>query len=149
MPIVIFYKGKGDCMAQIRKIALAVSALGFMGSHIVPAQAGEIDDLKAMMQQMQERIAQLEAKQKAAPAVAAPVNVPANAVVAGSMPGSIKVPGSETSLKVYGYVQLDMTKDFKGRNDDINSQIDTGLRDWQPYLRLSRKRRTNRPGQRE
>ncbi|MBI3524606.1 MAG: porin [Betaproteobacteria bacterium] len=104
-------------MTKIKQIALAVSALGLAGSYIGPAQAGEIDDLKAMMKQMQERIAQLEAKQKAAPAAAAP----ANAVVAGSMPGSIKVPGSDTSLKIYGYAQLDMTKDFKGRNDDINN----------------------------
>ena len=104
-------------MTKIKKIALAVSALGFMGSHIVPAHAGEIDDLKAMMKQMQERLAQLEAKQKAAPAAAAP----ANAVVAGDIPGSIKVPGTDTSLKVYGYAQLDMVKDFKGRNDDINN----------------------------
>jgi len=39
-----------------------------------------------------------------------------DAVVAGDIPGSFRLPGSDTSLKIYGYVELNAIHDFKGDN---------------------------------
>lgn len=102
-----------------RKLALALAAAGIL-SFTTSARAGEVEELKAMMLKLQERIAQLEARQNTAPPPA-PATAPANAVVAGDIPGSIKIPGTDTSLKIYGYAQLDATHDFKGRTGDINN----------------------------
>ncbi len=106
---------------KIKQLSLALAAAGLLtGTHSV--HAGEIEELKAMLLKMQARIDQLEAKQNAAPAPAASASTPpANVVVAGDIPGSIKIPGTDTSLKIYGYAQLDATHDFKGRTGDINN----------------------------
>lgn len=50
-----------------------------------------------------ERIEQLELKQK-------------DAVVVGDIPGSFRIPGSETSIKLYGYAELNAIHEFKGDN---------------------------------
>jgi hypothetical protein len=52
-----------------------------------------------------ERIEQLELKQK-------------DAVVAGDIPGSFRLPGSDTSIKLYGYVEVNAIHEFKGNNSD-------------------------------
>ena len=68
----------------------------------------------------------------AAPAPAAPTNGPLAAtparpggpgtpVVAGELPGSFRVPGTETSLKIYAHVHVDTTYDIKGRLQDYNN----------------------------
>lgn len=104
---------------KTRPCAALVASLAVIASS--PAAAGEIDELKAMMRQMQERIEQLERQQQAAPAPAAAAPAAGNAVTAGTLPGSIKLPGTETSLKIYGYAQVDATHDFKGRTADIDN----------------------------
>ncbi len=43
-------------------------------------------------------------------------------------PGTFKVPGTDTTVKVYGYVQLDTTYDFNGRTTNID-----GL-DWASFV---------------
>jgi hypothetical protein len=123
---------------KIKQLSLALAAAGLL-TGTASVQAGEIEELKAMLLKMQARIEQLEAKQNAATAPAAapatavapapvpaaaqavPAAAPANVVVAGDLPGSIKVPGTDTSLKIYGYAQLDATHDFKGRTGDISN----------------------------
>lgn len=55
----------------------------------------------ALAQSTAERLDQLEIKMK-------------DAVVAGDIPGSFRLPGSETSLRVYGYAEAQMIHDFKG-----------------------------------
>ena len=107
---------------MVKKLTWALAAtVIFLGTG--PVQAGELEELKAMLLTLQERIARLEAKQNAAPTTApAPTPAkPAVPVIAGDLPGSIKIPGSDTSLKIYGYAQLDATHDFKGRTGDINN----------------------------
>lgn len=117
-------------MTRMKPIAAALAAIG-MVALASPAQAGEVEDLKATMKKMMERIEQLEAQQKsqaaaakavpAATASATPAAIPANVVVAGDLPNSIKIPGTDTSIRVYGYAQLDTTYDFKGRQADIDN----------------------------
>ncbi|WP_332774551.1 DcaP family trimeric outer membrane transporter [Polaromonas sp.] len=50
-----------------------------------------------------ERIEQLELKQK-------------DAVVLGDIPGSFRLPGSDTSLRLYGFAELNGVHEFKGDN---------------------------------
>lgn len=50
-----------------------------------------------------ERLEVLELKQK-------------DAVVAGDIPGSFRLPGSETSIKLYGYAEVNAIREFKGDN---------------------------------
>ncbi|MFZ4437107.1 MAG: DcaP family trimeric outer membrane transporter [Syntrophales bacterium] len=107
--------------------ALAVMIAGAMS---MPAFAGELDELKATLLQLQKRIEQLENQQKVQAAKppqqaedAKPLQAaePAKPVMAGSMPGSFLVPGTDTSLKIYGNVRVDATYDFATRNNDIRN----------------------------
>lgn len=50
-----------------------------------------------------ERIGAVELRQK-------------DAVVAGDIPGSFRLPGSDTSLKIYGHAELNAVREFKGDN---------------------------------
>ena len=45
--------------------------------------------------------------------------VPAASKAQDAKPGEFKIPGTETSLKLYGYVQLDTTFDFSGRDPNV------------------------------
>lgn len=73
-----------------------------------PAFADELADLKAALSKLQAKVEQMESQQKSAPAM------PANVVTGGDLPGSFKLPGSDTSIKIGGYVQLDAAYDIKG-----------------------------------
>jgi hypothetical protein len=120
-----FLFAKGGHMRQ-RIFALALIIAGAMS---MPAFAGELDELKAVVLQLQKRIEQLENQQKiqaatlpqkgeaAKPSQAAE---PAKPIIAGATPGSFLVPGTDTSLKIYGNVRVDATYDFAGRNNNIN-----------------------------
>lgn len=71
-----------------------------------PAFGDELSDLKAALKQLQAKVEQLESQQQK--------SAPANVVTGGDMPGSFKLPGSNTSVKLGGYVQLDAIYDLKG-----------------------------------
>lgn len=111
---------------------LVVLIVGTMG---MPAFGSELEELKAVVRQLQQRIEQLENRLKteppkagqtltAAPAPVAtapsgPVAAAPKAVTEGSLPGSWLIPGTDTSLKIYGNLRVDTTFDIKGRNNDI------------------------------
>lgn len=85
----------------------------------LPAQASdEVSDLKAMMKQIQERLEQLE---KARPAPAASEAKKPRYVEEGELPGSFKLPGSDTSIKIYGHATMHMTRDTLGRSSYANT----------------------------
>ena len=67
-----------------------------------PASAQSVDELKAQITALSQRLDELETSR-----VVTPVIAPAQAVTAGSFPGSIKFPGTNTSFKVGGYIKLD------------------------------------------
>lgn len=87
---------------------LAVVAAG-------PAFAGEVDDLKAQLEALTKKIEQVEQRQtetekkaEAAPAGGALDNV----VTGGDFPGSFKLPGTNTSVALGGYVKGDFIYDL-------------------------------------
>jgi hypothetical protein len=94
------------------KVLCTVASVAIAGS---AARADEVSDLKAQVQQLMGRIQQLESKQttletqqRAAPAAA----VPANVVTGGDFPGSFKLPGTNTSFQISGYVKGDVAYDI-------------------------------------
>jgi hypothetical protein len=93
-----------------------------------PDQDQEIAALKAQLSALMKKVDAMEAKQAALPAPAdktptattksaesAPASNPPpqdNTVKAGDLPGSFKVPGTDTSVKIGGYVKLDAIHDI-------------------------------------
>jgi outer membrane murein-binding lipoprotein Lpp len=70
-------------------------------SSAVSAQS--VDELRAQIEELTQKVEQIQVQR-----VATPVIAPAQAVTAGDFPGSIKLPGTNTSFKVGGYVKFDM-----------------------------------------
>lgn len=95
-----------------RSAIAAAVLLTFAPGLVTNAAAGELDDLKRQIELLTKKIESIEAKQKAAPAPSAAA-VPANVVTSGSVPGSIKIPGSDTSFRVSGQVKADYILDLK------------------------------------
>jgi hypothetical protein len=80
------------------------------------AFAGQADDLQAEVDSLRGQLDQLE-KQKAA-AQLPPAAAPADAVVGGDFPGSWKLPGSDTSMAIHGYIKADFIYDFNSNLGD-------------------------------
>jgi hypothetical protein len=89
-------------------IAAAAAALLFAGR---PAAAetteDEVKKLKAEVEALKSRLDEAEVKQK-------------DAVVAGDIPGSFRIPGSDVSIRIYGFAELNWVHDFKGDSSDID-----------------------------
>jgi hypothetical protein len=89
-------------------------------------QVKELQSAKA--QPAEERLDLLEVKQE-------------DAVVKGDIPGSFRIPGTDVSLHLYGYAELDWVHDFTNDNSDIDYST------FAPYLPLkgsAEAKRTNR-----
>lgn len=101
----------------MKKLAIAMTAAGLF-STLIPgfAQASELDDMKASLQKLQERIAQLEAQAKpaASPAASAPV------LSASSL-------GANADVTVYGKLDLFTEYNTGGGKGDRHSLESGGL----------------------
>jgi hypothetical protein len=84
-----------------------------------PAMAGQTDDLKSQIDSLQARLDQIEKQQ--ATTGTAQVAAPADAVVGGDFPGSFKLPGSDTSFQITGFVKLAMSVDSNQQIGDANT----------------------------
>jgi hypothetical protein len=86
-----------------------------MGSGVVlaviaaslPASAGDIDEMRAQIQALQDKIAKIEVQEQRRVA-------PAAAVEAGSKPKSWKLPGTNTSMNIGGFAILQFDYDLNG-----------------------------------
>lgn len=100
-----------------------------LAATLAPAHAqSSTQGLRLEIQNLQQRLNQLEAQQaettraqQAASAQAAEANRNAQAakqasLAPGSFPGSFRVPGTNTSVRLYGFVRATGTYDFDGRN---------------------------------
>ena len=81
------------------RTAVALATLGFGAG----ARADAIDELKAQIDALTRKVADMEQRR----AVEAAKPPAAGAVTAGATPGSFKLPGSDTSVTIGGYVKLD------------------------------------------
>ena len=100
-------------------IAVAVSA-----AFVAPSHADELSDLKTKMSEMlqqletlQKKQTELESKQTASDAKIATTDAKLGSstpVVAGTLPGSYVIPGTNTSIKVGGIAQLGVIREMNG-----------------------------------
>ena len=95
-----------DRRARLGLVSSA-SALSILASH---ASGGEADDLRARLDALYARLDQLEQARLVAEGGLA--RAPADAVVGGDFRGSFKLPGSDTSVSIRGFVKLDLLLDF-------------------------------------
>lgn len=89
-------------LSPFTKTALCVALSTGMLAAAPLARADAISDLKAQIDALQKKVEAMSAAQQAAPVAA-----PANVVTGGDIPGSFKLPGSNTSVKFGGYVKGD------------------------------------------
>jgi hypothetical protein len=82
---------------------VVVIGLGIGGASI-GACADTLDDLKSQIDALQHKVSDLEQRQQQSPRQAP---IPANVVTGGVTKGSFKLPGSDTSVTLGGYVKLD------------------------------------------
>jgi Porin subfamily len=73
----------------------------------LPASAGDIDEMRAQIQALQDKIAKIEVQEQRRVA-------PAAAVEAGSKPKSWKLPGTNTSMNIGGFAILQFDYDING-----------------------------------
>ena len=106
---------------KLKKIVLALAAAGLSAGFMTSAHADDAERIKALetqLQALQKAIAELKAsmptKKEVSDLSDQVVLQGKEAVVLGDMPASIRMPGSETSLRVYGYAEANLVKDFKG-----------------------------------
>ena len=104
-------------MKRNRKNRFGLALLGCvtaMALFVAPASGGEIDDIKAQIKALMNRLEGIEAREKMMKAdmKAAAEAVKTKAVATGDFPGSWKMPGSNTSVSFSGYVKLDAIYDF-------------------------------------
>jgi hypothetical protein len=66
------------------------------------------------VKKLQEEVAELKSKAEEAEVKAK------DAVVVGDIPGAFRVPGTDLSLKIYGFAELNWVHEFKGDNSDID-----------------------------
>lgn len=88
------------------------------------AHADEIQDVKAQVEALQKRLADLEQRRPATAETAAPS---AGVVTGGATPGSFKLPGSSTSVTLGGYVKFDAI--YSDRSAGVAS---TGDQEFEP-----------------
>ena len=89
---------------KAKTLALMV-AIG-VGSAATAVRADELQDLKRQLELLQKKVGELEMKQETAQKKQAAA-VPDNVVTGGATKGSFKLPGSNTSVTLGGYVKLD------------------------------------------
>jgi outer membrane murein-binding lipoprotein Lpp len=91
--------------------AVTVAALLLQGG---VASAQSADDTKEEVRKLRAEVEALKAKADEAEVKAK------DAVVAGDIPGSFRIPGSDVSIRIYGFAELTWVHDFKGDNSDID-----------------------------
>lgn len=108
---------------RLAQPTLHTLAAGLLLASTTSAHANdELDELRRMVRDLQAEVAALKEPLRTA-AAPAPTTAPATGrhVEIGELPGSFKLPGTDTSIKIYGHARLDATYDIKGRLSNINT----------------------------
>ncbi|MDP2370829.1 DcaP family trimeric outer membrane transporter [Rhodoferax sp.] len=110
---------------KLDKLVYGLMTAGLMAAAL-PVQAQTAKDFEEMRAELKALRAELNAlKQERAAAAPAPTAElqarveavelkQADAVVGGDIGGGFRLPGSETSIRVYGFAEANLIKDFKG-----------------------------------
>ncbi|PWR20982.1 DcaP family trimeric outer membrane transporter [Zavarzinia compransoris] len=93
-----------------RKLIAGTALACVLGAPGIAAADAEMDALKRQIDQLQRQLNDIQARQ--ATVEKKQEEALTEADLKGSMPGSIRIPGTSTSLKIGGYVKLDGTYDM-------------------------------------
>lgn len=132
---------------KLRKVALALLTIGIgFGSTAHAADADRIAQLEAQMKLLMEQLQALKASSTSANKEVTDLKNQVAAqgkesVVAGDIPGSFRVPGSDTSVRVYGVAELNMVHESKG--DGAKNDYATFM----PYMPLKGSADAKRSGE--
>jgi hypothetical protein len=131
------------------KLTTITASIALMFAAAMPAHAQtakEFDELRAEMRKLRAELEVLKnQKQETSNSVLADrveqVELRSkDAVVLGDIPNSFRLPGSDTSLRIYGFAELNMVQEFKGDNSDID------YASFLPYVPLKGSAEANRSG---
>ena len=104
-------------LALLPRGCFSLGFLAFLTSVSCAAGADELQDVKSQLDDVQKRLTEVER--------ASPTATSNNAVTAGATKGSFKLPGSDTSVTLGGYVKLDAI--FSDRSAGVGSTGDQEL----------------------
>ena len=104
-------------------LALMAAGLCSLSAQVFAQSAQDFNEMRAELKALRAELNQLKGQQ-AQPAPAASASAwndrldtvelrQKDAVVLGDIPGSFRLPGSETSIRVYGFAEANLIKDFK------------------------------------
>ncbi len=95
---------------RLRRELLGSAAVLMLSA--APVYADQLDDLQVRVNLIRERINLLQQESTTDDAALSSQAAPADAAVGGDFPGSWKLPGSNTSMAIHGYVKADFIYDF-------------------------------------
>lgn len=101
-----------------RSTAWGLAAAGFLMQLPFCAHADTAPDVQAQLDELTKKMEELQKRQSAA----APSAAASGAVTGGDIPGSFKLPGSNTSVKLGGYAKLDAV--FSDKSAGVGSTAD-------------------------
>src|SRR5258708_5811279 len=121
-------------MVRRQKLAALMTAVVSLSIPAIQARAGQLEDLQRQVTDLQNRLKDLErqqqhetqerqAKQQQLEKEQAEVKEQASSgfFAKGSFPGSYKIPGTNTSLRLGGYAKLDIIHDLNAPQGDFVS----------------------------
>jgi len=103
-------KETDELRAEVKRLAEELAAMKArlaQGAVVVPASLTVAPSAAAAIEAVAERVDLVEVKQK-------------DAVTSGDVPGSFRVPGTEISLRLYGFAEMNYIHEFKGDNSDVD-----------------------------
>ena len=109
-----------SCAGELQDLKATLQRLQARIDQLEQSQQAQVKEQAATKAEAAAAVASAKAEAAAATAAAkavaaAPAKIDPNEVATkGSIPGSIRIPGTNTSLKIGGFVQLDGIYDFKG-----------------------------------
>lgn len=106
---------------------LALLAAGVLSLPAFGQTKADFDEMRQELQRLRQELNALKGQAAAAPAPASAANntnerieqlelKAKDAVVLGDIGNSFRLPGSETSLRIYGFAEVNAVKEFKGDN---------------------------------